>query len=184
MDYAADIADVKPGSNSLAALTDLAQQQMQAEAEVARLESELKAANARLREISEQTLPDAMYEIGMSEFTLADGTTIKIKSDLTLSVPKNKKAEVANWLETVGEGGLVKQLAVIDLGKGKSAESAAEQIRSFANDLGIGCEVGVDVNTTSLKAVLRRRMSAGEAVPDLGSIGGYDYRKSVISKKG
>lgn len=183
MDYAADIADAKPGSNSLATLTALAQEQIEAEEIVERLELELKQAKARLREISEQTLPDAMREIGMSEFTLDDGTSIKIKADLTLSVPKDKKAEVANWLESVGEGGLVKQLAIIDLGKGKAAQAAAEHFRSEAQAIGVACEVGVDVNTTSLKAVLRRKMSSGEPVPDLGSIGGYDYRKSVISKK-
>jgi len=54
----------------------LVKEQLSLEKMVEDTEAELKAVKERLRKVSEETLPSVLFEYGMRELKMADGTVI------------------------------------------------------------------------------------------------------------
>lgn len=171
------------GDNSLARLVGLANDQMALEQKIAAAEDEVKRLKAEHKTLTEQTIPDFMREIGIKDFTLDNGAKIAIDEVLSFSIPAGRKGAVIDWLREIGEVGIIKSMATIDLGKGKAAEAAAAKVMDFMKELDCSFVIGDVVNTTSFKALVRKRMEQGKPVPPLEEIGGYQANKSTISFK-
>ena len=62
------------------------EKQRQLTKQVARIENELTLTKENLRRVVEQDLPEAMDTIGMTTFTLDDGTLIKVTTFYTASI--------------------------------------------------------------------------------------------------
>lgn len=185
IDYDEDASLGAPGDNAIKTLVDYADRQVELEAEIAGAEKALSALKERHRELTERTIPDFMREHRIGSFTLDNGATIALKDELRMSVPKDKKGFVAQWLNEIGESGLVKATASIELGRGDLAEKRAVILSTFLQNTLAECvySIGEDVNTTSLKALVSKRLAEGKPVPPLEQIGGYNALKSVITVK-
>jgi hypothetical protein len=185
INYDEDDALGTPGDNAIKTIVDYATKQLDLEAEIEAAEKALSDLKNRHRELTEKTIPDFMREHHIGSFALDNGATIALKDDLRMSVPKDKKEFVARWLHEIGESGLVKHLASIDLGRGERAEKKAELLVEFIKTYiaDSAFTIGEDVNTTSLKTVIAKRLAEGKPVPPLDQIGGYHAVKSTISFK-
>lgn len=162
-DYGKDSSAL--GDNALARIAGLAQDQIKAEAEVARLEEELKAAQAKLKDISQFKLPELLAEVGMSEFKLKDGTKISVKEDVRASIPKSDSQPAFDWLESHGSGALIKREIKISFGKGEEAWA-----KKFMADLAkrkkpVKAENKMTVHPQTLQAFIREQLEKGETVP-------------------
>lgn len=119
-DYSA-FAGAAPTSEALSNLGKAAKNLFDAEAEVLRCQSELKAAQKKVDDLAEHTIPGLMTEANLKEIKLANGTKLEIKDMLTIgSVTKN--AEVLAWLEKTGNSGLIKRNVTVVLGKDPERE--------------------------------------------------------------
>lgn len=170
----------EPGDNALTQLTALAQEQADAEAEVARLQDELAKAQQRLRDVSEFKLPELMEELGMEEFKTRTGLKISVVEKLRGNLSKAKKPKAVEWLDEHGGAALVKRLFTIKFDKGEEAWA-----KKFAADLKrrkkpVRCEISEDVSTNTFVAHCRRMLEEGEEVP-LEELGIYRQRVAKVS---
>ena len=68
--------DVDDGG--LKTISELALKQSQLEEKISDQEMELKLTKQELKEIAEVQLPEALQEVGVSEFSLVDGTKVSV----------------------------------------------------------------------------------------------------------
>jgi hypothetical protein len=84
-------------------------------------EAALKLLTDEKQLIEERDLPNAMNEIGMSSFSLIDGTKIELKEAYYASIPEAKKAEAFAWLEEHGLESIIKRQISIYFGRDEAA---------------------------------------------------------------
>ena len=63
------LEDVAPASNELGAVADMANQMLELQNEINRLEESLKQKKQDLTKLAEQDLPDLMQELNVRDFT-------------------------------------------------------------------------------------------------------------------
>lgn len=149
------------GDNAFRVLNDLAVEQLEAVAEIARLESELTNAKERLADIAERRLPEHMESIGLKEFTLSTGFKIAIGERTHASIPKAVRPRAFEWFRSNGHGALVKRKLSLTFGKGedKKAEEVLKKLR--------GHEVDDDtsIHNQTLQAFVREQLETGKPLP-------------------
>ena len=176
---AIDFEDETPQveDSALSRISETAKRQVAAEQKVADLAAQLKTAERDLKKIQEQELPDLMLEVGMRSFTLDDGRGVTIKEDISASLAGDKKGPAIAWLKEHDFGDIISTDLEINYGKGDE-----EKARSLAQRLiaeGLIPKLTQNVNTATLKSLIRELMEKGQEVP-LETLGAYQWRKTII----
>lgn len=154
---------MKLTNEELAQVTALAELQVKQENQVEYLEEELKAAKERLRKTSDNDLPNAMAEIGMSSFVLTNGHKITIKEEVYASIPKEEQERAFTWLRNHEFGALIKNQIIAEFGKGEDAE--AHKAALMLAEHGWKPTQKESVHPMTLKAFIREQLSEGHEVP-------------------
>lgn len=144
-------------------MTELANALVQAESDVADLENQLKIAKERARVLREETVPGAMQELGLKDFTLASGQKLSVKQDVYASIPQETRAAAFAWLNQNGFSGLIKVGVQTDFGKGDADK--AYVLFAELRDRGLPVQYGESVHPQTLKAFLREQIAKGSDVP-------------------
>ena len=154
-----------PGEGQLAELSKLADQQADAEREVARLEAELAKAKDRHRSISEQELPAMMDELGMEEFKTTSGIKIKVAEIIRASIPKARAEEAFTWLDENGHASIIKRLFAVSFGRHeeKWARKFAADLRRRKREL-IVADIK-KVESSTLRAFVKAQLEEGVDLP-------------------
>jgi hypothetical protein len=145
---------------SLGEVQQLAHALLRAKADVESVEDDLKAANERVRVLQEESIPSAMQELGLKDFTLESGEKVTVKDDVYASITAEKKADAFAWLEEHNFGGLIKTEVAVQFGK-DSAE-AVEELLGVLKAMKLEPEASRSVNAQTLKAFLREQLEKGE----------------------
>lgn len=155
------------------------------EADMATLEAELEKAKERLNQIQLKELPDAMSQIGLSEFTLTNGIQLAVAPIYQCSVSDadpELKAKALKWLRTHDAGDLIKHEFKCALGV--EAEALVASLRGFLNKKQIPFKDGQSVNAATLKSFMKECIEAGKEFP-LDIFRGYFGKKaSITNNKG
>lgn len=118
-----------------------------------RLEAELKAVNATLKELEEVKIPKEMERLGLvknnkGSFTTATGMRISLRTDVYASTVKEHEPEFFEWLRDHEAGSLIKE----------------------------------SVHAQTLRAYVREQRENGVTVPE-HLINVYEVTKAVLTKK-
>jgi hypothetical protein len=137
---------------------------------MANLEDEIQCMTDNLKKLDEEyanvqrnIIPDIFDEIGISDFTMADGTKVRVDRDYAASITEANKSEAFAWLEKEGHEDIIKHDVVIKLKKGEN-----ETYKEVVNDLQL---MGVDFNDKeyvhplTLKAFVKEQMTNGSDIP-------------------
>lgn len=156
---------IESGDNSLGAIRALAQEQKEAEAEVARCETALQKAKDNLRTISEQKLPELMDELGIPEFKTADGLKVTIKETIRASMGRSEdeKERALNWLDEHGHGALIKRTIEVPFARGKDEE--ARKLRDNLRGEGLRATFQRKVESSTLRSFVSEQLESGEDIP-------------------
>lgn len=166
-----------PSNNEVKEIAALATLQRHQERIVADCEAELKKWQSALRQTQEVDLPNAMQQAGVSEIKLPTGEKITIKDGITASVPKDRKAEVCQWLRLHGFGDIVSEDVSVSFGRGE--EQQARETADRLRELGLQPALVTDVNTARLKALIAEQLGKGKEIP-LELFGAVQWTKAVI----
>lgn len=161
----------------LARVTDLAEILVDQKAVVEELEKQLAAAKASMYRLEREDLPALMNEIGLTEIKLSSGKVITIKEDCDVKLTAERKEAGLKWLIDNGYGGLIKTAVAIEFGRGEHDE-ALHAKALLEKDFG-QVQLDENVHHSTLKAFVKERMAAGEAIP-LDLFGVYAYSKAVV----
>ena len=175
-DALADDAVVTATDEQINTIAELAELQLALEFEIVGFEADLKNRKEALKKVQEVQLPEAMAQAGVSEFKLLNGAKISIKEDLSVSVPKSRMLEIADWLRKNGLGDILKETMVISL----EDQAVKNIIEMVMKEYSLTGDAKLDVNTSTLKAVLREQIAEGKDI-DLKFFGGYAWKRAMIT---
>lgn len=156
-----------PQQDSLRELTSLCQQLRNAEAELEDLDQKWKDKKEEVRRISEDDIPSLMTELGVSKIALESGEVITVKGEVEASLPKEdvEKREAAfAWLEKNEHDGIIKTVVGLQFGRGELAQ-AKEVAKKLGDETGKPVALERTVHANTLKAFVKERLAAGEAIP-------------------
>lgn len=151
---------------ALKRLTRLVEEQVTAEADIARLEAQLQEAKDRLKDVSEARLPSALKDLGLTAFTTETGHEAEIEEHIHGSIPKEKKDNAHKFLEDRGDDGLIKREFIISFGRDEAAWAKKFQRDLQQRKKPVACEIKEAVNAQTLKAWIRKRLAEGVDLPD------------------
>lgn len=166
-----------PDQNQLKVISELAARQVRLEMELAQLEADAKAKAKELRQVQETDLPDAMKAAGCKAYTTQDGRGITIKEDISASLSEGKKGPAIEWLRANGYGDIVSDDVTVAFGKGEEPAALA-LVEKLAED-GLLPVRKTNVNTATLKALIRELRAQGVDVP-METLGAYEWSKAII----
>lgn len=165
---------------NLGQISELAKELVTRTEELEDLENIVKNRKKELRALTEETLPNALLEIGLSEVKLDSGVKIETKQFYRASIPKAREEEAFNWLRDNGHGDLVKHVVAVRFDR--ENDDAALALVKDLEDQGLQPEDKSSVHTMTLRAWVREQIEAGEEIPqDL--LGVYVGQQATIKKK-
>lgn len=186
-DMASEDADAKsevaPSDQGKASVARLAQRSADLENEVAVLEQALKDKKKDLQRVIEQDLPEAMDAIGMSEFTLTDGTKISVKTFYTANITAENKDEAFAWLDEHGHGGIIKTEVSTSFGRGdlEVARAFFKYCEQFG-EASVTPSLDQSVHWSTLRKFVEDEIVAGNEL-DRDLFGVYIGRKATVKAK-
>jgi hypothetical protein len=149
---------------------------------IAELENNLSVAKENLRRIVEQDLPEAMDEVGMTSFTMEDGSKIKVSSFYSASISEERKDEAFSWLKEHNFDGMIKAEVKVNFSKGEFeiAQEFLNFIRGF-NQKNLNPDYKESVHWQTLRAFVKEQIEGGHPLP-LDTFGVFVGRKAELKK--
>ena len=166
-------------SSKLDGVSRLAQEAALLEKEIAQYEQFAKEKKQALHKITDEQLPEALEEMGLQKFTLTDGAEISVKPIYSASIPKDRKDEAFEWLRDHEFGDLVKNNVTVTFGRGE--DETAKEFVSLCGSKGFVPSQLEKVEPMTLKAWLRERVEAGDAIP-LDLFGAFISQRAIIKR--
>lgn len=175
-------SDITLSAETLGRVASIANTIIDLEDAIAIRNEQLVNLTNSLKLLTESALPDLMQQIGLSEFTLQNGSSIVVKNHIRASIPKARQNEAMEWLETNGFGSLIKRLVFVEFGKGQTEE--AKTIVGVLREKGYAALTSANVHAQTLGAFVREQLEKGTDLPkDLLGIFEQKEAKVIRSKK-
>lgn len=152
-----------------------------AEAEVAAAEAALREKKARLRGIVEHELPELMLELNQPVLHTSDGRKVEIKDVVRATLPEANRPRGYAWLIENGHAGIVKRTVEVAFAA-IEGEKAEKLLHDLEGDFGANARQNMKVEPSTLTAWAKKRLAAGEALPqDIFDI--REFKHAKVSKK-
>ena len=165
--------------DQLDSISKLANEAASLERKIADTEQLLKDHKQSLHKITDEQLPEALETMGLQKFTLKDGAEIAVKPIYAASIPKDRKDEAFQWLRDHEFGDLVKNNVTVTFGRGE--DTIAKDFVNMCGAQGFTPSQLEKVEPMTLKAWLRERVEAGDAVP-LDLFGAFISQRATIKR--
>lgn len=177
VDVMEDVKAQTPGNQSLAEVSRLAQQLIDAESQVEEFQARLKQAQVAVMELKQRQLPDTMQELGIKSFKLTSGAEVKVEPFFRCSLAGKAKEAAITWLKETEQDGLLTREITVPFGKGELDRSKA--LHEALLKKGYAAALTESVNTASFKKLVRESLEAG-LNPPLDTMGVFQGKEAVI----
>lgn len=197
--YEADSSGPALQADSLKALQSLAQELVDAEAEVQRRARSLSQATEALADIQEKRLPDLLEEHGLPRFEFVDRTTgdhytIKLETGWRVQMPPlrdkdgnefpenlEKRKAIFEWFRSIGKGGIIKKEMSVPMGLMPDAK--AVEIMTAFKEANPTLDPGLteEIHHSTLKSQVRKLKDEDEHVHE--DITCTALRKAAVQRK-
>ena len=159
-----DAAFGETNDSAIIGISELANQLVGVEGDIEKAETLLTLLKERKRNLSEDLLPSAMEEAGMKEFTLSDGSHIKVKPEVYCSIKSDQKENTYEWLDQNGHGSIVKHVIKTEFGRGEN--ETAQALATLLSENGYDFTDGKDVHWQTLRRWAKDELEAGRRPPE------------------
>ena len=147
------------------------------EAEMNDLEDMLKGKKESYRKMTEELLPEALAQLGMSSFNMEDGSSITVKPFYSASIKEERRAEAFAWLRDHGYDDLIKNTVQVRFGKGE--DELCSSLLITLKSGGYIPEQNEKVEPMTLKAWVKEQVEKGREFPS-ELFGAYIGKKAII----
>lgn len=168
--------------NKLSNIANLATTQMVLEARIAELENSLEDAKEELKAVQEGSLPNAMAEVGMSEFKLTDGTKITVKPTYLANIKPEYKETCFAWLRDHGHDDIIKNNLILSFGRGEDTQFSVVMDQLKHMGLADHMTHKEEVHWQTLRGFVKEQLEAGEPLPT-EEFGVYIVNKATIKRR-
>jgi hypothetical protein len=169
--------DIK--AEDLGNISDLGRQLAELEEKIRLEEEHLKSLKDDYRKISEDLLPNKLRELGVSEFKLADGTSMSIQQYYSARITPDNRDVCFHWLENNGLGDIIKNTVSANFGRGE--DDAASELMTKLENEGHSLVQKKWVEPMTLKAVVKEQVEKGTDLP-LEAFNVYVGQKIKVKK--
>lgn len=150
--------------DALSTVSRLARNALLLEAAIKQQTHDLKETEETLRRITEEALPVAMLELGLTSVTLDDGSSIMVEDSVHVGIPKPKEADAFEWLREHELGDVIKNEVTASYGKGEDGEATA--LIASLREAGVTYKQRESVHPGTLKALAKEKLVAGDPLPE------------------
>ena len=158
-----------PDDSDLSTVSGLVDEQLRLEADVEKLENQLKVTKEALANVQKVRLPEALAKFNLSEMKLVDGTVVTVKDNVRAGITEEHHDAAFAWLTDSGHDDIIKNQVDLTFGKGQDDE--AKQLMDLLNDRGYSYQNKRSVHPSTLKAFVKNCLEDGVAIPfDLFSV--------------
>ena len=164
--------DSTPKDQDLNSVANIAKAIQDKEDLLADLEKQVKTVKKELLKLTDEDLPSILQELGMTGFTLDDGSSISIKPTYGAHIKVSDKEEAFAWLR--------KNVVSCTFGRGE--DETAVDFMAFAEKSGYTPQQKTDVHSQTLKAWVRERVENGDSFPS-ELFGAYVGQRAIIKRK-
>ena len=155
----------------------LAKRAKSLEKQISDAEDILKGHKEQYRKLTEETIPEALAELGMSSFRMEDGSSIEIKPFYSASISEARRAEAFQWLRDHGFDDIIKNTVSVRFGRGE--DELCNRLLGMLGQQGFPVEQSEKVEPSTLKAWVKERVTRGEQFP-MELFGAYIGKKASI----
>mgnify|MGYP003122878477 FL=1 len=170
-------SDIK--ADDLTNISQLSRKLTQMEDQIEHLESELKIRKDELRKLSEDTLPNALLEQGLSEIKLTDGTTLSVTNYYSARITEETRDAAFKWLQENELGDIIKN--TVSASFGREENDAAQELMAKLEEEGHDLVQKKWVEPMTLKATVKEQVEKGVALP-LETFNVYIGQKIKVTK--
>ena len=155
--------EVNVADDGLQTISVLAEAQLELEEEMEEKQNQLKVLKEKHRRISEEQLPEALMEVGVSEFKLKDGTKISTATYYSARITPDSKEEAFNWLRNNNFADLIKNTVSVRFERDE--DETAQILLNELNGQGLNTTQKEWVEPMTLKAFVREQVEKGIDLP-------------------
>ena len=177
-DFEKTLSSVETLDNAgLDTVAGLARKIKQQQDKVERLDRELKDEKQALLKLTDEDLPSTMADLGLSRFSLDDGSTVEVKPTYGASILVKDRPAAYDWLRDNGFDDIIKNVISCQFGRGEDDQASA--FHAFASQQGYPTNQNESIHAGTLKAFVKERIEAGEDFPHT-LFGAYVGQRAVI----
>jgi len=177
-DFERNLSSVEKLDNAgLDTVAGLARKIKQQQDKVERLDRELKDEKHALLKLTDEDLPSTMADLGLSRFSLDDGSTVEVKPTYGASILVKDRPAAYDWLRDNGFDDIIKNVISCQFGRGEDDQASA--FHAFASQQGYSADQNESIHASTLKAFVKERIETGEDFPHT-LFGAYVGQRAVI----
>tara|TARA_R110000868_G_scaffold71887_1_gene209981 strand:+ start:31 stop:606 length:576 start_codon:yes stop_codon:yes gene_type:complete len=177
-DFEKTLSSVETLDNAgLDTVAGLARKIKQQQDKVERLDRELKDEKQALLRLTDEDLPSTMADLGLSKFSLDDGSTVEVKPTYGASILVKDRPAAYEWLRENGFDDIIKNVISCQFGRGEDDQASA--FHAFASQQGYPADQNESIHASTLKAFVKERIETGEDFPHT-LFGAYVGQRAVI----
>jgi hypothetical protein len=150
-------------NEDLSSVAALAKRAKVLEKEIDDLEKTLSERKEQQRKLLEESIPNMLSELGMKDFSMADGSKITVKPFYSASIPEEKRAEAYEWLRDNGFDDIIKNTVSVRFGRGE--DELCDQLLNLLREQNYPVEQAQKIEPQTLKAWVREQVERGNAFP-------------------
>ena len=163
----------------LATVATLARAIRDTEETINSLEDQLKLEKNTLLKLTDEELPSALAEVGISSFKLEDGSTVEVKQTYGASILVNNRDSAYNWLRDHGYDDIIKNTVLCQFGRGEDDQASA--FAAFAQQQGYVPEQKTEIHPQTLRAFVKERVENGDEFP-MELFGAWVGQRAVVKR--
>lgn len=166
-------------AEGMSTVSKLASQALELQSRIDKGEKLLSDLKDQLEKIETQDLPDAMQALGFKVLRLESGEAIEVKLEVHAGIPKAQQTSAFEWLRKNGLDAIIKSKLEYVFGKGDDKLSA--KAIAALKKLKVEASLVPSVHASTLKALAREKLEAGEPLPEK-LFGVYTVNRARIAK--
>ena len=124
-------------------------------------------------------MPAMLAEIGISSFSLDDGSTVEVKQTYGASILMDNRPAAYEWLRDNGYDDIIKNTVLCQFGRGEDDQASA--FAAFAQQHGYVPEQKTEIHPQTLRAFVKERVEEGDAFP-MELFGAWVGQRAVIKR--
>jgi len=169
----------KLDQQGLTSVAALARQIRDKEDRIKSLEETLKDEKKSLLKLTDEDMPAMLAEIGISSFSLDDGSQVEVKQTYGASILVDNRPQAFEWLRDHGYDDIIKNTVLCQFGRGE--DDLASAFAAFAQQQGYVPEQKTEIHPQTLRAFVKERVEEGEDFP-MELFGAWVGQRAVIKK--
>jgi hypothetical protein len=158
-----DAGALQVKNEDLSSVGALAKRAKELEKEIEEIETTLNERKSQYRKLLEETIPAMLQELGLSKFSMTDGSEIVVKPFYSASIPEGKRAQAYEWLREHGYDDIIKNTVSVRFGRNEDqlCDTLLNQLRGQNYPV----EQTQKIEPQTLKAWVREQVERGSEFP-------------------